>query len=85
VVITDLRMPKSHGHALAVNLHSLPNRPETIVLSGNAEPCQLIDLKVRGIEDIWFTPVDYEKLATRLRSMVDALSASACNSTSPDM
>ncbi|TWT31325.1 Transcriptional activator protein CzcR [Posidoniimonas corsicana] len=70
-VVTDLRMPRVHGHALAAELLSWPNRPKIVVLTGLAEPRLVEDLRRRGIDEILQKPVDFEELAARVASLID--------------
>lgn len=65
-VITDLRMPSVHGHALAVELLSRCERPVVIVVTGVLEPKLARDLLQRGVDDIFFKPVDHQMLALKL-------------------
>jgi DNA-binding NtrC family response regulator len=65
-VITDLRMPSVHGHALAVELLSRSDRPVVIVVTGVLEPKLARDLLQRGVDDIFFKPVDHQILALKL-------------------
>jgi len=66
VVITDLRMPRQHGHALAVDLLARDNPPAVVVLTGLAEPRLAKDLLSRGVADVLFKPIDYDFLAAKL-------------------
>lgn len=71
VVITDLRMPNVHGHALAVNLLARKNRPLIYVVTGVVEPRLAKDLLTRGIDDIFFKPVDHEMLAVKIAARLE--------------
>lgn len=70
-VITDLRMPKRHGHSLAVEILAMPDRPRVFILTGLAEPRLMQDLESRGVDDIIQKPVDFDELATRVLSHID--------------
>ncbi|MDZ4818549.1 MAG: HDOD domain-containing protein [Planctomycetota bacterium] len=70
-VVTDLRMPKKHGHALALHLLSLPQRPVIVVHTGLVEPKLAKDLLARGVDDILFKPFDIGLLATKVRVLVE--------------
>ena len=50
-VITDLRMPQIHGHALAVDLLHRDDRPVVFVLTGIVEPKLTKDFLSRGVDD----------------------------------
>lgn len=70
IVITDLRMPNKHGHALAQELLSLEDRPLIVVLTGVVEPRLAKDLRDRGVDDIVFKPVDFGTFAAKIKSLV---------------
>jgi CheY-like chemotaxis protein len=69
IVITDLKMPDIHGHALAVQLMDMARRPAIIVVTGISEPRIADDLRSRGVEDILFKPVDPELLTSRAKTI----------------
>ncbi len=74
VVITDLRMPNRHGHALCVDLLQDPGHPLIIVLTGVLEPRLARDLFARGVDDVVFKPVDFRSFATKVRALLEARS-----------
>jgi DNA-binding NarL/FixJ family response regulator len=63
VVVTDLSMPIKNGHALAVEILALQNRPAIVILSGIAEPRIEEDLRRRGVEAIVYKPVNLQLFA----------------------
>lgn len=65
-VVTDLRMPRRHGHSLAVELLGLPNPPHLLVVTGLAEPRLVRDMMIRGVSDVVFKPVCYDVLAMKI-------------------
>jgi HD-like signal output (HDOD) protein/CheY-like chemotaxis protein len=71
VVITDLRMPVLHGHALAVEILAKPesDRPVLIVLTGFPEPRLAKDLLSRGVDDVVFKPVNFGVFAAKVRAL----------------
>jgi DNA-binding NarL/FixJ family response regulator len=71
VVVTDLRMPGSNGHQLAVDLLALPNRPAVVILTGVMEPKLANDLKIRGVDEIFFKPVNYDVFAKQVSAVVN--------------
>jgi DNA-binding response OmpR family regulator len=71
VVVTDLKMPEMHGHALILELLAMPQRPAILVVTGVAEPRIATDLHSRGIEEILFKPFDVERLATRAQELAE--------------
>lgn len=79
-VVTDLRMPEMNGHALAVDLLTLPSRPVVVVLTGVTEPRLAKDLIARGVDDILFKPIDQSILASKVRALVERRAALAVSS-----
>ncbi|MEX0611062.1 MAG: response regulator [Pirellulales bacterium] len=71
VVVTDLRMPDANGHQLAVDLLGMPDRPEIVILTGIMEPRLANDLKLRGVQEIFFKPVHYDVLAKQVLVIAD--------------
>jgi len=68
VVVTDLRMPKMHGHALCLDVLKRHDHPLLVVLTGVLEPKLARDLIARGVDEITFKPVDYSLFATKIRA-----------------
>jgi DNA-binding response OmpR family regulator len=72
VVVTDLRMPRRHGHSLAVELLARgQHRPIVVVLTGVLEPRLASDLLARGVDDIAFKPVNFDLLGAKVRALCD--------------
>jgi CheY-like chemotaxis protein len=72
VVVTDLRMPQRHGHALTVALLKRSSlRPAIVVLTGVAEPRLAEDLLVRGVEAIEFKPVNYKLFSAKVLGIAE--------------
>jgi DNA-binding response OmpR family regulator len=72
VLVTDLRMPKRNGHALAVELIGRGvDRPVIVVLTGVLEPKLATDLIARGVDDITFKPVDFNVFGAKVRALCD--------------
>ena len=70
-VVTDLKMPNKHGHALAIHLLTLSPRPVIVVHTGVIEPRLAKDLLVRGVDDIVFKPFDFSLLAAKVKALVE--------------
>jgi HD-like signal output (HDOD) protein/DNA-binding response OmpR family regulator len=70
-VVTDLRMPNKHGHALATHLLSLKPKPVTVVHTGVIEPRLAKDLFARGVDDVVFKPSNFEILAIKVKALVE--------------
>jgi len=71
VVVTDLRMPVTHGHALCLELLGKADRPRVVVLTGVLEPRLTADLAARGADLISFKPVKFKEFAAQVKSLVD--------------
>ncbi len=71
LVITDLRMPKKNGHSLAVSLLEQPNPPIVVALTGVMEPRLAEDLRLRGVADVVYKPLNYFALVDRLKTLID--------------
>ncbi|MBC8350564.1 MAG: response regulator [Planctomycetes bacterium] len=71
-VVTDLRMPNLHGHALAVDLLARENRPLIYVVTGIVQPKLAKDLLSRGVDDIFFKPVDHAMLAVKIAARLES-------------
>lgn len=74
-VVTDLRMPRRHGHSLAVELLSRRPEPVVFVLTGLAAPPLVSDLLCRGVRRVLHKPFDYRKLAELVKGAIDRGSA----------
>ncbi|MGO8745016.1 MAG: response regulator [Thermoguttaceae bacterium] len=71
VVVTDLRMPNFNGHALAVDLLKVKERPAIVILTGVFEPRLAKDLIRRGVDCVEFKPVRYDLFAAKVKAMTD--------------
>lgn len=65
LVVTDLCMPNMHGHTLAVEILSRPNRPLVIVHSGITDPRMTRELISRGVDDVIYKPTNYSGFAAK--------------------
>jgi DNA-binding response OmpR family regulator len=70
-VVTDLKMPNMHGHALILALLEQPKRPAIIALTGLLEPKLAKDLLLRGVDDVLFKPIDFSFLALKVKALLD--------------
>ena len=71
VVVTDLRMPGLNGHALAVDLLKVNERPLIVILTGVFEPRLARDLIVRGADCVEFKPVRYDLFAAKVKGLAE--------------
>jgi len=70
VVVTDLKMPRKHGHQLIVELLSRPNPPMVVAITGLAEPKLVVDLLERGVAEVAQKPLSHMVLAAKIRAML---------------
>lgn len=70
-VVTDLRMPRRHGHALCLDLLGLPKPPGVMVLTALSDARLVRDLMKRGVHDVIQKPVNFEILAMKVEAMID--------------
>ena len=71
-VVTDLRMPRRHGHALCSDLLQLSPPPHILVLTALSDPRLVHDLLSRGVRDVVQKPTQYDVLAMKVLSMVES-------------
>ncbi len=71
VVITDLKMPRKNGHALALELLQREDRPLVVIYTGVLEPRLAGDLLSYGVDDIVYKPADFALMVTKIRAMVE--------------
>ena len=69
VVVIDLQMPHN-GHALAVELLKLPQRPVLAIHTCVVEPLLIRDLVARGVDDFIFKPTNYAAFAAKMAGLV---------------
>ncbi|MBI2567752.1 MAG: HDOD domain-containing protein [Candidatus Schekmanbacteria bacterium] len=71
VVVTDLRMPRLHGHAFILRILQLPQPPMIVVLTGVAEKRLIVDLLQRGVTDVVVKPVDYDLFGAKVAALYE--------------
>lgn len=69
LLVTDLRMPNKHGHALIMEVLQEDDPPHIVVLTGVAEPRLVKDLISRGVLDIVQKPVDFRVFAVKMQAI----------------
>jgi len=72
VVVTDLQMPNGNGHALCVELLAQSPHPSIIVLTGVTDSRLAKDLLARGVDEVFFKPIDCQSLAAKAESLCAA-------------
>ncbi len=70
LVVTDLRMPHKHGHALAVELLARENRPIIVIHSSLDDPRLTKDLMAQGVDDVICKPTNYAAFAVKMNALV---------------
>src|SRR5688572_5602269 len=70
VVVTELRIPNKHGHALTLELLEQRPRPVIVIHTGFKEPRLVKDLLLRGVDDVVFKPLDFALLAAKVYALV---------------
>lgn len=80
-VLTDLRMPRKHGHSLCMDLMELPNPPCVMVVTALTDPRLVRDLMMRGVKDVVQKPVNYDVLAMKLQAVIEQGRARQTKST----
>lgn len=70
LLVTDLQMPKCHGHCLVLNVLSRKDPPAVIVVSGYLDPPVVRDLTVRGVKELFEKPFDFLQLARAARQLL---------------
>lgn len=70
VVISDLRMPRKHGHQLIAELLERPNPPLVIAVTGLVEPKLVTDLLERGVAEVIQKPLRYSVLGATVKSLL---------------
>jgi CheY-like chemotaxis protein/HD-like signal output (HDOD) protein len=70
VVVTDLRMPNKHGHALVTELRARENCPIVVVHTSVDDPRLTKDLMTRGVDDIVYKPANYAAFAAKTKALV---------------
>ncbi|HEV7226150.1 MAG TPA: response regulator [Pirellulales bacterium] len=76
LVVTDLQMPNGNGHALCVALLAQSPRPAIIVLTGVTDSRLAKDLLGRGVDEVFFKPIDCQSLAAKAESLCAAVQPS---------
>ena len=71
LVVTDLRMPKYHGHSLILELLKDNEPPGIVVLTGVANTRLVKDLLSRGVQDIVQKPIDFNVFATKMLTLIE--------------
>ena len=70
VVITDLAMPRMHGHKLIVELQRKEYPPLILVVTGVTDAKIIQDLYQRGVEDVFFKPLTMELFSAKVKALL---------------
>lgn len=71
LVITDLRMPRMHGHRLIAEMMTLGNGPAVVVITSVAEPDLIHDVLQRGVADVVMKPLVVDVFGVKMRHLLD--------------
>ncbi len=71
LAVIDLRMPRMHGYALALELLKENDPPHIVVLTGVSEPSLVKDLLSRGVDDVVSKPFDARVFATKMSALFE--------------
>lgn len=72
LIVTDLRMPHKHGHALVTELLAggAGYIPVIVAHSSIDDPSLTKDLMIRGIDDFVYKPTNYPAFAAKMKGLV---------------
>ncbi len=70
-VLTDLKMPRRHGHALCLDVMKLPSPPSVMVVTALSDARLVRDLMKLGVYDVAQKPVNYDVLAIKVQAMIE--------------
>ena len=73
VLITDIRMPRMDGIALAEQAAALPNPPLVLVVSGYDDFNYAVSMLRQGVHDYLLKPVERQRLYEALKKMEEKL------------
>jgi HD-like signal output (HDOD) protein/ActR/RegA family two-component response regulator len=71
VVVTDLRASNRQGEPFITELLQCKPRPLIIVQTGTLEPRLADELRARGVDEIFFNPVDCGQMAAKIKLLLD--------------
>jgi response regulator RpfG family c-di-GMP phosphodiesterase len=70
LLLTDLRMPRKHGHQLIIDVLGRPNPPIIIAMTGVMEPRLVADLIGRGVADVIQKPLAFDVIAAKAKAIL---------------
>jgi response regulator RpfG family c-di-GMP phosphodiesterase len=70
ILLTDLRMPRKHGHQLIIDVLSRPDPPVIIAMTGVIEPRLVTDLIARGVADVIQKPLAFDVIAAKAKALL---------------
>jgi len=76
-IITDLRMPDMHGYDFINELSKREDLPLIIVLTAVTDPRVELDLYTRGVADVVYKPVKYDRFMAKVKSLLRLKSKTA--------
>ncbi|MCL4693908.1 MAG: response regulator [Candidatus Hydrogenedentes bacterium] len=75
LLLTDLRMPRKHGHQLITDVLSRPDPPLIVAMTGVIEPRLVADLIGRGVVDVIQKPLAFDVIAAKAKALLARHSA----------
>lgn len=70
MVVTDLRMPVMHGHALIGKLIEMESPPLIVVVTAVVDTRIEMDLYDKGVVEVAYKPVNYDRLVAKIRTLL---------------
>ena len=77
ILVTDLRMPRKHGHQLITDVMASKKPPMIVVMTGVVEPRLIADLISRGVVDVIQKPLEFDVMAAKIRALYERQITSA--------
>lgn len=71
ILVTDLRMPRKHGHQLITDVMASKNHPMIVVMTGVVEPRLIADLIARGVVDVMQKPLAFDVMAAKIKALFE--------------
>ncbi|MCC6486633.1 MAG: response regulator [Candidatus Hydrogenedentes bacterium] len=71
ILVTDLRMPRKHGHQLITDVMASSNPPMIVVMTGVLEARLIADLISRGVRDVIQKPLAFDVMAAKIKALFE--------------
>ncbi len=70
ILLTDLRMPRKHGHQLIMEVLERDSPPLIVAMTGVMEPRLVSDLIKRGVADVIQKPLAFDVIAAKVKALL---------------